>query len=106
VSKCSLELNPPEKLVGPSGNPHIDEMNLLAVASVHGRPQGEILQAIHNWVIPFGLSIPNWWYYTFSNLLTHDLVQLELIVKPFLISLTVNTGMARGRLPNTDTPIW
>jgi hypothetical protein len=80
-------------------------MHLLAVASVHGRPQGEILQAIHNWVISRGL-LPDWWYQIFYSLLTREEVQLESIVKPSLISLTVNTEMAQGTFHNIDTPIW
>jgi hypothetical protein len=48
VSKYSVQSNFPEGLSGPAQDQHVDERNLLAVASVHGRPQGEILQAFHN----------------------------------------------------------
>jgi hypothetical protein len=79
-------------------------MHLLAVASVHGRPQGEILEAIHSRVISLGL-LPNWWYKDICSLLTREKVQLEFIVKPSLVSLTVNTGMAPGTLLNPYNPI-
>jgi hypothetical protein len=48
VSKYSVQPNFPEGLSGPAQDQHIDEWNLQAVASVHGRPQGEILQALYN----------------------------------------------------------
>jgi hypothetical protein len=47
VSKYSVESNFPEGLSGPAQDQQVDERNLLAVASVHGRPQGDILQAFH-----------------------------------------------------------
>jgi fermentation-respiration switch protein FrsA (DUF1100 family) len=60
-------------------------MHLLAVASVHGRPQGEILQAIHSWVITLDLVVPYWWCQRLYSLLTREKVQLELVVVPSLI---------------------
>jgi len=48
ASKYSLQSPLPEGLSGPAQNQEIDKTNLLAVASVHGQPQGEILQAIHS----------------------------------------------------------
>jgi len=71
VSRYSLESNLRGRLVGPSGNPYVDEMNLLAVASVHGRPQGEILQAIHRCVISFDLLFDEW-YPFFCACLTRE----------------------------------
>jgi hypothetical protein len=69
----SLEPNFSGKLVGPSGNPRIDEIHLLAVASVHGRPQGEILQAIRSWVIsPLSSLLPTWGDQSYCSLLTRE----------------------------------
>jgi hypothetical protein len=53
-------------------------MNLLAVASVQGHPQGEILQAIHTHVVSHGW-LDNDWQQTLHYLLTHREVQLKLI---------------------------
>jgi len=38
---------------GPANDVVIDALNLLSVASVHGCPQGEILQAIHDQVVSY-----------------------------------------------------
>ena len=60
------------KIVGP-GTPSIDEMHLLAVASVHGRPQGEIIQTIHAWVVP-RRQLNDEWYKEVCFLLTREKV--------------------------------
>jgi len=72
VSRYSLQSRP-GKLVGPAGIPSIDEMHLLAVASVHGRPQGEILQAIHTWAVLYSTSVT--WYDNVCFLLTREKVR-------------------------------
>jgi hypothetical protein len=51
ATKYSLQSPLPEGLPGPVQNQDIDERNLLATASVHGHPQGEILQVFHRHVI-------------------------------------------------------
>ena len=93
----------PAKLVGPAGIPRIDETHLLAVASVHGRPQGEILQVIHSYVVSNDWMSAQW-YQDVCFLLTRRRVRLELIHWLF-VSLTVNIGMARRTLPDTVTSI-
>ena len=70
ASKYSLESYSPEGLSGPAQDQEIDEMNLLAVASVHGHPQGEILQAFHTCFKALGrwFVAESW----FNDVLTHN----------------------------------
>ena len=97
VSKYSLQLNYLEQSLGPVGIQHFDEMNVLAVASVHGQPQGEILEAIHNHIIshPNPLVLDSKFYRRLCYILTHEEVQLERPVVPPCVLLTINIGMAR-----------
>jgi hypothetical protein len=71
---------------------HIDEMNLLAVASVHGRPQGEILQVFHNHLISckryHGAA-------DFCRLLTHNVKLVNWT------TLNFTDGSCRGGQKNT-----
>ena len=66
------------ELPGPARNEHIDKRNLLVVASVHGRPQGDILQAIHDHVVSHGW-LDSDWQQTLRYLLTHREVTMVLI---------------------------
>jgi hypothetical protein len=77
VSQYSLS-NLPELLRGPAGDRYVDEKNLSIVASVHGHPQGEVLQAIHNHVVsyPWSQSLGSPWFQRLYYLLTHKEVQL------------------------------
>jgi hypothetical protein len=56
----------PEGLSGPARDRQVDERNLLAVASVHGRPQEEILQAFRTILLSY-----NWGRY-FHKILTRN----------------------------------
>ena len=44
VSRYSPQPHYTGKLIGPAGIPHIDEINILAVALVHGCPQGSFFK--------------------------------------------------------------
>jgi hypothetical protein len=65
-------------VLGPARNGNIDKMNLLAVASVQGHPQADLLQALHAHVVSHGW-LDNSWKRTLHYLLTHREVYLGLI---------------------------
>ena len=81
MSRYSLP-NSPLDVLGPAKNEHVDKMNLLAVASVQGLPQGDILQAIHAHVVSHGW-LDNSWKRTLHYLLTHREVYSKLINRDF-----------------------
>jgi hypothetical protein len=85
ISKYSVESSFPERLSGPAQDQRVDERNLLLVASVHGRPQGEILQTFHNHFISCTKSHP--WF-------DYGLRTVNLVDWATCHSLTVHTGVA------------
>lgn len=82
-------------------------MNLLAVASVHGHPNGEILQAIHNHVVsyPYPIIFDSEWYERLRRLLTRKQVNLILVNDDIPGFPDYHTEMARQSLFNTNKTI-
>ena len=106
MSRYSLS-NSTSDAFGPAGSQHGDEMNLLAVASVHGHPNGEILQAIHNHVVsyPYPIIFDSEWYERLRRLLTRKQVNLILVNDDIPGFPDYHTEMARQSLFNTNKTI-
>jgi hypothetical protein len=80
-----VQFNFPEELSGLAQDQYHDERNLIAVALVHGRPLGEILQALHNHFLSCKRSHD--FHFSFR-----DYVNLDNWAT--WVSLTVHTGVS------------
>jgi hypothetical protein len=89
---------------GPAKNTLIDSTNLLVVASVHGRPQGDILHAIHSQLRLYGGvgNLVRDFSTMLHSLLTRQEVLTEFVNSTPQVSLTINTDMAQDLVLDTD----